>query len=117
MREVLQFSYFEWLKNLSHVHFGRMEKRFEEKTFSNLLSVIESVSGKKFSEQERRAAAHGADEQDLVYSGLEETMACSYQQIREVHKRLGNSTDLRTASFVDAIDKIACCYGDMGIFP
>lgn len=110
-------SYFEWLKNLSHVSFGRMAKRFEEKTFSNLLNVIESATGKKFTEAEKRAAAHGADELELVYSGLEETMACSYQQIRDVHQKLGDGTDLRTASFVDAINKIAGCYGDMGIFP
>ena len=110
-------SYFEWLKNISHVRFGRMEKRFEEKTFSNLLTVIESATGKVFTEDEKRAAAHGADEHELVHSGLEETMASSYRQIRETHKKLGATTDLRTASFVEAINKIAGCYGDMGIFP
>ena len=109
-------SYFEWLKNLSHVKFGRMEKRFEENAFDRLLGAIESATGKKFSEDERRSAAHGADEIELVYSGLEETMASSYQNLRRIWRQLAGH-DLRTASFVDAIDKITACYGDMGIFP
>ena len=109
-------SYFEWLKNLSHVRFGRMEKRFEENAFARLLTVIESATGKKIADDERKLAAQGADEKELVYSGLEETMACSYFELRQIWKRLGK-VDMRTASFVNAIDKIVGCYGDMGIFP
>ncbi len=110
-------SYFEWLKNLSHVRFGRMEKRYEENAYRRLLSAVETATGKTFSEEERNVAAHGADELTLVHSGLEETMACAYQEIREKQKLLGANVDLRAASFVDAIDKIVVCYGDMGIFP
>jgi len=111
-------SYFEWLKNLSHVRFGRMEKRFEENAFRRLLAAMETATGKKFSDDEASLVAQGAGELELVYSGLEETMANAYQEIRENWQQLGaKKIDLRTASFVDAIDKIAFCYGDMGIFP
>lgn len=66
-------SYFEWLKNLSHVRFGRMNKRFEEFTQNNMLDVIEKSSGKNISKKERSSVVKGADEIDLVNSGLEDT--------------------------------------------
>jgi glutamate dehydrogenase (NAD(P)+) len=110
-------SYFEWLKNLSHVRFGRMEKRYEENAYRRLLAAIESATGKTFSDEERVTTAHGADEHELVHSGLEETMSTAFHEVRNIKTRLGQGVDLRTASFVDAINKIAVCYGDMGIFP
>src|SRR5262245_26666415 len=113
----LTVSYFEWLKNLSHVRFGRLEKRFEEKAFRRLLGAIEDATSRRFAEDMSKALAHGADEAALVYSGLEETMAAAFQEIREIQARLDGKTDLRTAAFVDAIDKIALCYSEMGIFP
>jgi glutamate dehydrogenase (NAD(P)+) len=110
-------SYFEWLKNLSHVRFGRLEKRFEERAFRGLLTAIEGATARHFAEDMVKALTQGADEADLVYSGLEETMANAFQEIRDIQGRLDGKTDLRTAAFVDAIDKIALCYGEMGIFP
>ncbi len=110
-------SYFEWLKNLSHVRFGRLEKRFEEYAFRRLLSAVEGATEKKFGEEMLKVLAQGADEHDLVRSGLEETMASAYQEIRDTNLRLKGKTDLRTAAFVGALDKIALCYGEMGIFP
>ncbi|HLG94534.1 MAG TPA: Glu/Leu/Phe/Val dehydrogenase, partial [candidate division Zixibacteria bacterium] len=110
-------SYFEWLKNLSHVRFGRMGKRFEERAFDRLMSVIEKSASTKFTEAERKAVAKGADEIDLVNSGLEETMAVAYNQIREVWKNNPKIPDLRTAAFVSAIDKVATSYVELGIFP
>jgi len=110
-------SYFEWLKNLEHVRFGRMEKRFEERSARQLLIAIEGATGRTFSEQEVSAYAKGADEIDLVNSGLEETMIESYHGIRDIAKRLDGGIDLRTASMIDAIDKIALAYSDRGIFP
>jgi glutamate dehydrogenase (NAD(P)+) len=65
-------SYFEWLKNLSHVRLGRMGKRFEQRSFENILDVVETTTGQKLSAEERRVAARGADEIDIVNSGLEE---------------------------------------------
>ncbi|MEM7453521.1 MAG: Glu/Leu/Phe/Val dehydrogenase [Planctomycetota bacterium] len=110
-------SYFEWLKNLSHVRFGRMEKRFEERAFRRIMTAVEAEIGRAFSDEMLAAVAQGADEHQLVYSGLEETMAVAYRSIRSKKEKLGPKVDLRAASFVDAIDKIALCYGDMGIFP
>jgi glutamate dehydrogenase (NAD(P)+) len=110
-------SYFEWLKNLQHVRFGRMEKRFEEKAARQMLNAIEHAAGSSFSEAEISDFARGADEIDLVNSGLEETMIKAYHEIREIKKARGEDIDLRTASMINAIDKIAIAYLDRGIFP
>jgi glutamate dehydrogenase (NAD(P)+) len=110
-------SYFEWLKNLSHVRFGRMGKRFEQTSFENLLRVVEESTGRRLSDAERKTVARGADEIDLVNSGLEESMAIAYNQIREVWKSDSRIPSLRTAAFISAINKIAVCYGELGIFP
>ncbi len=109
-------SYFEWLKNLQHVRFGRMEKRFEEKASRQILNAIEHATGTSFSEAEISDFARGADEIDLVNSGLEETMIKAYHQIRENQQRHAG-IDLRTASMISAIDKIAAVYKHRGIFP
>ena len=110
-------SYFEWLKNLQHVRFGRMEKRFEETAFRQLVRAIEKATGTTFSANDLAALAKGPDELDLVNSGLEQTMIEAYHEIREIHKRSDGAADLRTASFISAIDKIATSYKDLGIFP
>ncbi|WP_441000735.1 Glu/Leu/Phe/Val family dehydrogenase [Fodinibius sp. SL11] len=108
-------SYFEWLKNLSHVRFGRMEKRFEESSYRKILNVIENISDRKFSEAEMGILAQGADEKDLVDSGLEETMINSYNELNELRKT--HDIDLRTAAFLNAINKVGIIYNQMGIFP
>ena len=110
-------SYFEWLKNLSHVRFGRMGKRFEQKSFENVVDVLEKTTGKQLSPPERKAVARGADEIDIVNSGLEETMVNAYQQIHEIWKSDPKVKTLRTAAFISAIDKIALAYMELGIFP
>ncbi|HEY4563321.1 MAG TPA: Glu/Leu/Phe/Val dehydrogenase [Thermoanaerobaculia bacterium] len=108
-------SYFEWLKNLQHVRFGRMEKRFEEQAYRRLLEAVGTKTGERFTEAEMMNVAYGADEADLVHSGLEDTMGRAYENLREIRGRY--KVDLRTAAFIDAIDKIAICYQDLGIFP
>jgi glutamate dehydrogenase (NAD(P)+) len=110
-------SYFEWLKNLSHVRFGRMEKRFEERTNRQILGAVEQATGHTFTPEQVLAVAHGPDEIDLVNSGLEETMVEAYHEIREIQKSLTTKVDLRAASMVSAIRKIAVAYEDRGIFP
>lgn len=111
-------SYFEWLKNLSHVRFGRMQKRHEEETLRKLLRAIEGKTGTSFSEAEALALTEGADEEDLVASGLAESMIVAYRQLADVHRRIGDkNVTLRTAAMVSAIDKVAQSYVDMGIFP
>ncbi|MDZ7806207.1 MAG: Glu/Leu/Phe/Val dehydrogenase [Gracilimonas sp.] len=109
-------SYFEWLKNIQHVRYGRMSKRFDETSYKKILGVIENISDRKFTEVELESLAHGADEYDLVDSGLEETMISSYRQIAEVRDE-HNLDDLRTAAYISAINKIGTMYEQMGIFP
>jgi glutamate dehydrogenase (NAD(P)+) len=110
-------SYFEWLKNLSHVRFGRMEKRFQEMSTHEMVRAIESATRTDFTEEERHHLVRGPDEEDLVNSGLEETMANAFRQIRAIHVANPKIPDLRTAAFVSAIDKIAQAYLELGIFP
>ncbi|MCB9293592.1 MAG: Glu/Leu/Phe/Val dehydrogenase [Lewinellaceae bacterium] len=110
-------SYFEWLKNLSHMRFGRMDKRFNQQTYQNLIELVERLTGHTIGERERQMIGRGAEEIDLVRSGLEETMITAYNQIREVMKRKRKVTDLRTAAFVSAINKISSDYLSLGIFP
>lgn len=109
-------SYFEWLKNLSHVRFGRMEKRFHENTFSAMVSTIERLTGKGLTEAEKTFLSHGPEEVDLVNSGLEETMITAYNEIRDTWKSK-NISDIRTAAFYNSINKIADAYLAMGVFP
>ena len=110
-------SYFEWVKNLSHVRFGRIEKRYEEAAFERVLIAIEKATGRLLSPDEHRRIAHGADEIDLVNSGLEETMIGAYRQIRELMRQDARITDLRTAAFLNALRKVATSYMELGIFP
>jgi glutamate dehydrogenase (NAD(P)+) len=109
-------SYFEWLKNLSHVRFGRMDKRFRENQYGNILHTLEDLTGKKATDTERNILLHGPDEVDLVYSGLEDTMISSYHEIRDAWMSL-KDVDMRTAAFTVAINKVGVSYEELGIFP
>jgi glutamate dehydrogenase (NAD(P)+) len=110
-------SYFEWLKNLSHVRYGRMEKRFTENLNSHILGQIEELSGKKVSQKEKEFIMHGPEEVDLVHSGLEETMISATREIMEIWKNNPGIPDMRTAAYVSAINKVAISYSELGIFP
>lgn len=109
-------SYFEWLKNLSNVRFGRMGKRAEEASYKKLVNAIETSSGKTMTATERALLTQGSDEISLVRSGLEDTMINAYHEIRDVMKNQ-NIPDLRTAAFLTAIEKIGVSYESLGIFP
>lgn len=110
-------SYFEWLKNLSHVRFGRLGKRYEEGMNRNVIGLMENMTGKVASDVQRNLIERGADEHDLVYSGLEETMINAYHSIRNEMVNNPGILDLRTAAFVVAIKKIATSYNTLGVFP
>jgi glutamate dehydrogenase (NAD(P)+) len=110
-------SYFEWLKNLSHVRYGRMEKRFTENQNTRILQELEELTGKKVDDQNKQAIMHGADEVDLVRSGLEETMITATREIMEVWQSNPQIPDMRTAAYVNAINKVATSYNELGIFP
>lgn len=110
-------SYFEWLRNLSHVRFGRLEKRFQEMTNQQLVRAVEKMTGKNLDAPQRKVLVHGADEIDIVRSGLEETMTYAYNEIREIKHKNKNITDLRTAAFVSGINKLGAAYQMLGVFP
>lgn len=108
-------SYFEWIKNLSHIRFGRMDRRYEENAMGRLLHAIEGLTGTQFSEQDMKKLEKGPEEGDIVDSGLEDTMVMSYNSMYETAEK--HKTDLRTAAYMSAIEKIALSYQQLGIFP
>ncbi len=110
-------SYFEWLKNLSHVRYGRMEKRFTENLNTHILGQIEELTGKTVSNAERKFIMHGPEEVDLVHSGLEETMITATREIMEIWNNNPSIPDMRTAAYVNAINKVGTSYAELGIFP
>lgn len=109
-------SYFEWLKNLQHVRMGRMGRRFTERSMGNVIDVIERLTGKSITEKQRQMFVKGPDEEDLVNSGLEDTMIVAYHEIHSIWKQ-EKGIDLRTAAFISSINKIATSYLELGIFP
>lgn len=108
-------SYFEWIKNLSHIRFGRLDRRHEANRGQQIIEAIEEMVGKPVPEHLRSKLTYGSDELDLVRSGLEDTMRVSYQKISEITNSRDNVPDLRTAAFVIAIEKIARSYLEMGL--
>jgi glutamate dehydrogenase (NAD(P)+) len=110
-------SYFEWLKNLSHVRFGRMGKRMEEGNNRRIVEAIENASGTSIPRQQRDLLIHGGEEIDLVKSGLEESMVYAYREIRDVMERKPEVPNLRMAAFISGIEKIAASYETLGVFP
>ena len=110
-------SYFEWTKNLSHIRYGRMEKRLDEIYRDRLVATFEQVTGKVVPDRQRRELLKGADEVDLVNSGLEGTMQNAYREIREALDKDPRLADLRTAAFAVAIQKVARSYMELGVFP
>lgn len=110
-------SYFEWLKNLSHVRYGRMEKRFNENMNKRIINNMEALSGGQVPLEERTRIIHGADEAELIHSGLEETMISATHEIMSAWKSNPQIPDMRTAAYVVAINKVATIYSELGIFP
>lgn len=98
-------SYFEWLKNLSHVRFGRMNKRWEEYSKTNLLDIVENTFGRKLDPKVRHLATFGPEEHQIVYSGLEDTMITGCAEVRKVSLEL--NLDLRTSAMYASIKKVA----------
>ncbi len=109
-------SYFEWIRNISHIRMGRMQKRHDETHGSQIAAMLEELTGNTISENLKKSVAHGADELELVRSGLDDTMRTAYQQIRETLMSNENINDLRTASYVTSITKIARSYLDIGVY-
>jgi glutamate dehydrogenase (NAD(P)+) len=110
-------SYFEWLKNLSHVRYGRLEKRFMENQNNVLLDQMEKLTNGQVDSGIRKNILHGPEEVDLVYSGLEETMITAVNEVMDCWKQNPAIPDMRTAAYVVAISKVAVSYAELGIFP
>lgn len=107
-------SYFEWIRNLAHVRFGRMEKRFHEARGHRIIEAIEEATGKPVSEGIQQDLARGADEFDLVRSGLDDSMRQALQAIIAKREEMPGISDYRMAAYVIAIEKIARSYRDIG---
>ena len=108
-------SYFEWIKNLSRIRFGRMQRRAEESRYGALIEGIENMTGKPFPEELARRAMDGGTEIDLVRSGLEDTMRNSYEVISKVWNTEKAATDMRMAAMMVAVRRIAQSYQSLGI--
>lgn len=107
-------SYFEWIKNITHIRFGRMEKRYDEDKGRLIVDAIESATGKPVPTVIRNNLTKGANELDLVRSGLDDTMRVAYQEIHKKMKDINEPYNMRTAAFVVAIEKIARTHMEMG---
>jgi glutamate dehydrogenase (NAD(P)+) len=108
-------SYFEWVKNVSHIRFGRLDRRLEEARGRQIVSVVEEMTSKTVPEHLASPLRAGAGELDLVRSGLEDTMRVAYNQLRETRQSRRNIPDYRTAAFVTALEKISQAYLEFGI--
>jgi len=113
-------SYFEWVKNLSHIRFGRMQRRQEESRHQLIVDELERLSsdtgiGWTLSPDFKERYLRGAGELELVRSGLDDTMRTAYQAMRRVWREREDVKDLRTAAYLVAIDRVAASYRAKGL--
>ncbi|WP_333833559.1 Glu/Leu/Phe/Val family dehydrogenase, partial [Rubrimonas sp.] len=108
-------SYFEWVKNLSHIRFGRMQRRQEEARHEMLIAELEGAIGKTLDPGFKSRYLAGADELTLVRSGLDDTMRGAYQSMHEVWRSRKDVPDLRTAAYIVSIGRVAGSYAALGI--
>jgi glutamate dehydrogenase (NAD(P)+) len=108
-------SYFEWIKNLSHIRFGRMERRLDEYRGNAIIHALEVMTGQTVPDDIRAELSTGADELALVRSGLDDTMRLAYQEISQTLHRSNRITDFRTAAFVVSLRKVVRTYMEMGV--
>jgi len=108
-------SYFEWIRNLSHIRFGRMERRFDETRGRHIVQALESLGG-KVPDYLKDELIRGADEFDLVRSGLDDSMRLALQDIITAKNTMEKVEDYRTAAYVISLSKLARSYQDLGVF-
>jgi glutamate dehydrogenase (NAD(P)+) len=113
-------SYFEWVKNLSHIRFGRMQRRQEEARHQLVVDELEDLSQAvgntwTLSPDFKQRYLRGADELELVRSGLDDTMRTAYQSMKEVWHSREDVNDLRTAAYLVSIGKVAASYRAKGL--
>ena len=113
-------SYFEWVKNLSHIRFGRMQRRAEESRHQLVVDELERLDrylgdAWSMSPDFKKKYLRGADELELVRSGLDDTMRTAYQSMRAVWHARDDVADLRTAAYLVSIEKVAASYRAKGL--
>jgi len=108
-------SYFEWVRNLSHIRLGRMERRFDEARGRHIVEALESAGG-SVPNTLRLELIRGASESDLVRSGLDDSMRQAMQEIIRIKNTMEGVEDYRTAAYVIALKKLARSYVDVGVF-
>ena len=109
-------SYFEWTKNLAHMSYGKMGRRFLHSRADDTIAAIKEVMGDKFPEKIlQEGFIKEADELNLVRSGLEDTMCEAYQEIRHIWRSRDDVPDLRTAAYLLAIGRVANYYTEYAI--
>ena len=107
-------SYFEWVKNITHVRFGRLQRRYEENKMNELIHVVEDATGRTIPEKYKQNIIQGVQEVDLVNSGLEDVMRETFKEILKNLKILKKSS-LRTAAYAIALNKLKQFHQDMGV--
>ncbi|MGD8566565.1 MAG: Glu/Leu/Phe/Val dehydrogenase [Gammaproteobacteria bacterium] len=109
-------SYFEWIQNISHIRFGRMQRRFDEQRGFHIADAIQTLTGLQLPDHINSKLQSGADEFALVRSGLDDSMRLAFQdikQLRDSHERID---DFRTAAYAVAAKKISQTYLDVGVY-
>jgi glutamate dehydrogenase (NAD(P)+) len=109
-------SYFEWVKNLSHISYERMTRRYQQMANDRLLRILQQVTNHDLSPEDRELLCQAPDEIDFVRTALENTMARSYQKIWEQWKRR-SLPDLRRSAYLVAVENVGSAYIQNGIFP
>ncbi len=107
-------SYFEWIKNITHMRFGRLDRRIDEARGEAVLDTLQQMLGRAVPDSLQQNIQRGPDEIDLVRSGLDDTMRQAYREMQSVRHANGRTPDLRTAAYVVAMEKVATTYREMG---
>ena len=108
-------SYFEWVKNIRHIRFGRLEKRRNQLQINNLIEAIEAMTGKSMPKKYKTSFMNGIEEIDLIRSGLDDMMIDGFQNVKKAFIETDKITDFRTAAYKVAIEKIALSYDFIGL--
>ena len=107
-------SYFEWIRNISHIRMGRLNKRYEENRGETIIEAMKKISDKQMPKYIVDKIKHGANEEDIVASGLEDTMRLAFQDILKIKNKY-KLKNYRTAAYAVALKKIEKSYLDLGI--
>ena len=108
-------SYFEWIKNLSRIRLGRLQRRAQENQTTLMIEALEKMTGSKFPDEYKDLVMQGSAEIDLVRSGLEDTMRSTYEVISEVWNKNPNANDLRTSAMMVSVKRVMDSYHSLGL--